>query len=119
MIVPETLKGIDIWKAMGDKTPGHPGMILRRLYLDKLKISNAQLAACIGVFRKSISKIVNGRGAVIPIVALRLSWAFNTSPELWLNMQVSHDLWQASRKSTDWQNVKVINPVGMECRTGA
>ncbi len=95
--------------------PGHPGMILKRLYLDSLKISNSQLAGYIGVSRKTISKIVNGRGAITPEMALRLSRAFNTSPELWLNMQVSYDLWQASHSSTDWQNVKAINAEAATC----
>ncbi|SPF32562.1 Plasmid maintenance system antidote protein, XRE family (fragment) [Syntrophobacter sp. SbD1] len=52
-------------------------------------------------------------------MALRLSRAFNTSPELWLNMQVSYDLWQASHSSTDWQNVKVINAEAAMCETNA
>lgn len=91
------------------RAPGHPGMILKRLYLDSLKISNVRLAEYIGVSRKTISKIVNGKGAITPEMALRLSRAFSTSPELWLNMQVSYDLWQASHGSTDWQNVKAIN----------
>ena len=95
--------------------PGHPGMILKRLYLDSLKISNSQLAGYIGVSRKTISKIVNGRGAITPEMALRLSRAFNTSPELWLNMQVSYDLWQASRSSNDWQNVKAIKAEAAPC----
>jgi len=102
-----------------NRAPGHPGTILKRLYLDSLKISNAQLAECIGVSRKTISKIVNGRGAITPEMALRLSRAFNTSPELWLNMQMAYDLWQASHSSTDWQNVKVINAEGAGCEMTA
>jgi addiction module HigA family antidote len=94
-------------------------ILMRRLYLDSLKISNAQLADCIGVSRKTISKIVNGRGAVTPEMALRLSRAFNTSPELWLNMQVSYDLWQASHRSTDWQNVKAIDTGAAVCEGSA
>ncbi len=62
-----------------NRAPGHPGLILKRLYLDSLQISNARLAGCIGVSRKTISKIVNGRGAITPEMALRLSRAFNTS----------------------------------------
>ncbi len=98
-----------------NRAPGHPGLILRRLYLDTLNISNTQLAACIGVSRKTVSKIVNGRGAITPDMALRLSRAFNTSPELWLNMQLSYDLWQASHSSNDWQTVRVIDREGMVC----
>jgi len=58
---------------------------------------------------KTISKIVNGKGAITPEMALRLSRALDTSPELWLNMQVAYDLWQASHKSSDWRNVTAIN----------
>ena len=101
-----------------NREPGHPGTILRRLYLDNLKISNAQLAAFIGVSRKTISKIVNGRGAITPDMAFRLSRALDTSPELWLNMQVSYDLWQASHNSTDWQNVTVIDRCSAVRETG-
>jgi addiction module HigA family antidote len=92
-----------------NKAPGHPGMILKRLYLDALHITNAQLAKHMGVSRKTISKIVNGRGSITPEMALRLSRAFNTSPELWLNMQSAYDLWQTSHRSTDWQNVTMVN----------
>ena len=73
----------------------------------------SQLAGCIGVSRKTISKIVNGRGAITPEMALRLSRAFNTSPELWLNMQVSYDLWQASHSSTDWQSIRPLSSIMM------
>lgn len=92
-----------------NRAPGHPGAILKRLYLNSLNISNSQLAECIGVSRKTVSRIVNGRGSVTPEMAMRLSRAFNTSPELWLNMQVAFDLWQVSHTSTAWQNVKAIS----------
>jgi len=60
------------------------------------------------VSRKTLSKIVNERGSVTPDMALRLSKAFNTTPELWLNLQRNHDLWEAAHKSEDWKLVEAI-----------
>ena len=90
------------------KMPSHPGGILKRLYLDTLAISNSQLAEILGVSRKTVSKIVNQRGAVTPDMALRLSRAFNTTPDLWLNLQKNYDLWRAYHQSNGWQKVKAI-----------
>jgi addiction module HigA family antidote len=46
-----------------------------------------------GVSRKTLSKIVNGRGRVTPEIALRLSIALGSSPESWLGHQAAYDLW--------------------------
>ena len=84
------------------KTLDHPGITLRRLYLDAMQISNAEFARQIGVSRKTISKLVNGRGGITPKMALRLSRAFNTDPQIWLYMQSRYDLWQVRHCSADW-----------------
>jgi antitoxin HigA-1 len=91
-----------------NRAPSHPGGILKRLYLEPLKLSNSGLADAVGVSRKTISKIVNERGSITPEMALRLSRAFNTSPDLWLNLQKNYDLWEASHKSDDWRNVRSL-----------
>ncbi len=70
----------------------HPGGILRRHYLEPLSLTVSDLAQTLGVSRKTLSNIVNEYGSVTPDMALRLSKAFNTTPELWLNMQQSYDL---------------------------
>jgi addiction module HigA family antidote len=93
------------------RAPGHPGGVLKRLTLDALNVSNSRLASCIGVSRKTISKIVNEKGTITPDMALRLSRALSTTPDLWLNLQKNHDLWQASHKSADWQKVQSLTPV--------
>ena len=90
------------------RMPSHPGGILKRLYLDALTISNSRLAEILGVSRKTVSKIVNERGAITPDMALRLSRAFSTTPDLWLDLQKNYDLWQASHRPSDWQEVKAI-----------
>lgn len=79
--------------------PAHPGEILREMYLKPLGITVTQAAKALGVSRKHVSAIVNGRSPVTPDMALRLASAFATEPELWVNMQAQHDLWSVSKKA--------------------
>ena len=90
------------------RAPGHPGAILKRMYMEPLGLNVSALAEALEVSRKTISKIVNEGGAVTPEMALRLSLAFETSPQLWLNLQQNYDLWHASRKSKKWKNVQKL-----------
>jgi addiction module HigA family antidote len=88
------------------RTPAHPGRIIRNHYLEPLSLSVTDLANILDISRKTVSKIVNEHGSVTPDMALRLSRAFDTTPELWLNLQRNHDLWQAAHGSTAWLNVR-------------
>ncbi len=88
------------------RAPTHPGAILRRLYVQPLRLSTIQLADAIGVSRKTVSKLVNERGAVTPEMALRLSIAFKTTPQLWLNLQQNYDLWHAQRSAKGLKRVR-------------
>ena len=54
-------------------------------------------AAALGVSRKTLSSILNGRAGISPEMAVRLSLAFNTTAESWMNQQVQYDLWHAER----------------------
>ncbi len=76
-------------------TPSHPGKILKENFLDDKKISIKSLADQIGVSRKTVSDIVNGRGYIVPEMARKLSIAFNTAPDFWINLQTNYDLWRA------------------------
>lgn len=78
--------------------PVHPGMILKDMYMEPLSISVTDLADNLNVARRTISLLVNGHSGISAEMALRLSKAFNTSPELWLNMQQKYDLWAAQGK---------------------
>ena len=78
--------------------PVHPGEILKEMYLDPLTITLTALADNLGVARKTVSQLVNGHMGVSAEMALRLGKAFNTTPELWLNIQRNFDLWQAGSK---------------------
>lgn len=90
------------------RPPTHPGGILRRQYIEPLSLNISELANTLGVSRKTLSKIVNEHGAITPGMALRLSKAFKTTPELWLNLQQNYDLWHASHNSDEW---KMIRPM--------
>ena len=84
--------------------PPHPGEIIKELCLDPLGLTVTRAAEALGVSRKTLSAIVNGRAGISPEMAIRLSMAFDTSAESWLNQQMQYDLWQARQSQ---QNFKV------------
>ena len=86
--------------------PPHPGEILRRLCLEPLGLTVTEAAAGLGVSRKTLSAIVNGRASVSPEMAVRLSLAFGTSAESWLNHQLQYDLWQVQKRRKNLRVVK-------------
>lgn len=88
-----------------DRCPVHPGAILQRECMEPLALTVTRLARIVGVSRKTMSTIVNERASISADMALRLSRAFETSPEFWLNLQRSHDLWRAAHASEDWKRV--------------
>ena len=90
------------------RAPNHPGGILCRQYLEPLGLTVSELAKILGVSRKTVSKIINERGSISADMALRLSRAFNTTPQLWLNLQQNHDLWRAVQDSDHWKKVRAV-----------
>ncbi len=77
--------------------PPHPGEVIRSLCLEPLGLSVTDAAQGLGVSRKTLSAILNGRAGISPEMALRLSIAFDTTPESWLNQQLQYDLWIAKK----------------------
>ncbi len=77
--------------------PPHPGEILRELCLVPLELSVTAAADSLGVSRNTLSAILNGRAGISPEMAIRLSIAFNTTAESWLQQQMQFDLWHAER----------------------
>jgi antitoxin HigA-1 len=78
--------------------PPHPGEVLKTLCLQPLKVSVTDAAKALGVSRKTLSAILNGRAGISPEMAVRLSIAFETSAESWLNQQIQYDLWHAEQR---------------------
>jgi addiction module HigA family antidote len=77
--------------------PPHPGEVLRELCLEPLGLSVTRAAEALGVSRKTLSAILNERAGISPEMAIRLSKAFGTSAESWLNQQSQYDLWVAEK----------------------
>jgi len=78
--------------------PPHPGEILRELCLEPLSLSVTDAAKALGVSRKTLSSVLNGRAGISPEMAVRLSIAFDTTAESWLSQQVQYDLWNAEKR---------------------
>ncbi|MBW1699126.1 MAG: HigA family addiction module antidote protein [Deltaproteobacteria bacterium] len=90
------------------RKPTHPGQIIKEDYLEPLSITITELSNILGVSRKTLSKIINERAAVTPEMALKLSRAFDTSPEFWINLQRNYDLWQAANSSEEWRKIDPV-----------
>jgi len=87
--------------------PPHPGEVIRELCLEPLGITVTAAAKALGVSRKALSELLNGKTGISPEMALRLSIAFDTTPESWLTQQMQYDLWQAEKKRKSLQVEKL------------
>ncbi len=92
------------------KNPPHPGKIIRHECLEPLGLSVTGAAKILGVTRLTLSNLVNSENGVSPEMAIRLSMAFGSSPEVWLGLQMDYDLAQA-KKSAARIKVKKAVPV--------
>lgn len=89
------------------KNPAHPGAIVKSS-LAELGLSVTDAAKVLGVTRPTVSKLVNGRAAISPEMAIRLSKAFGSTPEFWLRLQLNYDLAQVAAKAETIQVERYI-----------
>ena len=75
--------------------PPHPGAVIREYLPDGVSVTEASKKLCVS--RQAFSAIINGRAGITADMALRLSKALGTSPDMWLGMQMQYDLWQAKQ----------------------
>jgi addiction module HigA family antidote len=75
--------------------PPHPGEVIRELCLAPLGLTVTAAAEALGVTRKALSELLNGKTGVSPEMAIRLSMAFGSTAESWLTQQMQYDLWKA------------------------
>ena len=87
--------------------PPHPGEIIREFCVEALNISVTEAAKALGVTRKTLSSLLNGRSGISPVMALRLSKVFGRTPEGWLRLQIQFDLWK-TKQSVDIEYLKRI-----------
>ncbi|MDZ7922595.1 MAG: HigA family addiction module antitoxin [Marinagarivorans sp.] len=88
--------------------PPHPGEVIKELCLEPLGLSVTEAAEALGISRKTLSSIVNGKAGISPEMAVRLSIAFNTSSASWLNQQTQYDLWQAEQRRSELQVKQLV-----------
>lgn len=82
---------------MSYTTPIHPGMILED-ELEEREITQSDLARHIKVLPKSINEICRGKRNISPLIALKLSKAFGTTPQFWMNLQYNWELSQVNEE---------------------
>jgi addiction module HigA family antidote len=81
--------------------PPHPGEVIKELCLQPLGLSVTDAAKGLGISRKTLSALLNGRFGISPEMAVRLSKAFGGSAESWLVQQAQYDLWQVMQKADE------------------
>lgn len=87
---------------MSMHNPAHPGEILKELIIAPLNLTITDVSSHLNISRKTLSKILNGRGAITPEMALRLELAFEKpSADHWLRLQNSYDLWQSRQTKSN------------------
>jgi addiction module HigA family antidote len=84
-------------------SPPHPGEILKETCLKPLGLTVTKAARALGVTREALSRLVNGKAGVSPEMAIRLSKAFTTTPEMWSGLQQQYDLWHAKQRADQIQ----------------
>jgi addiction module HigA family antidote len=75
--------------------------------VEPLNINVTEAAKALGVTRKTLSALLNGRAGISPEMTLRLSKVFGRSPEGWLKLQLQYDLWK-TKQSIDIGDLKRI-----------
>ena len=90
------------------KNPPHPGGIVKDCIAD-LGLSVTDAAKVLDVARPTLSRVINGKSAISPEMAIRLSIAFGSTAEMWLRMQTAYDLAQA-RAQADAISVERYEP---------
>jgi len=80
---------------MSMHNPPHPGEIVKEFCIEPLKLTVTNAAESLGVTRKTLSMLLNGKSGISPEMALRLSKVFGRTPEGWLRLQLQYDLWKA------------------------
>ena len=93
---------------IGKRKPVHPGEVLSEDVIKPLGLTVTEAAARLGVTRKTLSALLNGKASLSPDMAMRIARATNTSPESWLFMQAKLDLWNAAQKPPKVRELKAV-----------
>jgi addiction module HigA family antidote len=92
-----------------DRSPTHPGVMLREEFLNPLGITQRELADAILVPYQRVNEIINEKRGITPNTALRLAKYFGNTPGFWMNLQLRFDLYQAQKvDNEDIKNIRTL-----------
>jgi len=97
-----------IRKKTSRRKPTHPGVILDEHYIKPLNLNLQKLADHLGIARNTLFNIRAGYADITPAIALSLAEAFDTTPELWLNLQQKYDLWMEENNKTYHHTAPIV-----------
>jgi len=83
---------------MSMHNPPHPGEFIESIYMEPHGISCRYLAEQLGVAASTLNRVIKGKSAVSPEMALRLSKVLGRTPQSWLVMQDNYEIWQAEQR---------------------
>lgn len=95
-------------RKLSNRKPTHPGIILDEHYIKPLQLNLQKLADHLGLARNTLFKIRSGKANITPAIALCLAEAFDTTPQLWLNLQQKYDLWMEENAKSHEHVVPIL-----------
>ena len=91
-----------------ERRPSHPGEILKGLWLDELSMTQLEFAEKlskttggkikVSTMQTKLSEVINGKRTMSADFAVLLGQVLDTSPRMWMNLQVNLDIWEAEVK---------------------
>jgi addiction module HigA family antidote len=102
-------EGEQFMSTSNTRKPTHPGVILDEHYIKPLDLNLDELAQRLGMARNTLFKIRTGKASVTPSLALSLAEAFDTTPQLWLNLQQKYDLWVEQNAKPHHRVMQIIH----------
>jgi addiction module HigA family antidote len=96
---------------MTKRKPATVGEILVEEFMHPLGLTQAALAKAMGVQRKHVNELCNGKRSVTAATALILARVFGNSPEFWLNVQRRTDIWVAMNSPRERARIKRAKPL--------
>ncbi len=97
MVTREPRRGQPASLGIPARRPPQPGQFLESRFLKPLGISQTDLAKALGVSRRRVNELINGRRAITPDTAVRLAMYFGNEAAFWMHLQVAWDMHSAAR----------------------
>lgn len=98
MVTRDSRRGQPASLGIPARRPPQPGQFLESRFLKPLGISQTELARALGVSRRRVNELINGRRAITPDTAVRLAMYFGNEAAFWMHLQVAWDMHSAARE---------------------